>query len=116
MQAPANVSHGHPLLDRAHPGSHVLIAEDLGGDQVADLQGSSGRGGWTLQPLEGFVCTPEKALASKEKGGGRGRGKLKHALVGKAAPHRPYPQQKEDASSRHNHAAACHLACMEIAE
>lgn len=37
MEAAADIGHGHPLLYDQHPGDHVVAAQDLSGDEVADL-------------------------------------------------------------------------------
>lgn len=37
MEAPADVGHGHPFLYDRHPGDHVLAAQDLRGNKVANL-------------------------------------------------------------------------------
>lgn len=37
VETAADVGHGHPFLYDQHPGDHVVAAQDLCGDEVADL-------------------------------------------------------------------------------
>lgn len=37
VETAADVGHSHPLLDDQHSGDHVVAAQDLRGDEVADL-------------------------------------------------------------------------------